>query len=618
MADTKISQLTTLSPVADDDLIVVVDISDTTMAVTGTTKKAVKTELKGNTGATGAAGADGDDAYVYIAYASDSSGTGFTTTFNSALDYIAIKNTTTAIAVPQASDFTGLWKNYKGTTGSAGATGSAGVDGNDAYVYIAYASDSSGTDFTTTFNASLDYIAIKTTTVAIPSPSASDFTGLWKNYKGATGSTGATGAAGVVQTIGITTANGVSGSSSGGADPRLTVSLGAITPSTVNALTLASQAVGFTIAGGTTSKTLTVPLDASVSGTNTGDQVVPANEAGSANNFLTAYNSTTGAWTKAQPTWANIDKTVSDIGDLNLRSHTSLSDIGSKTHLQIDSFIEVTVPATYQTKLTNSAGLAAALSDETGTGFAVFSTAPNFDTDITFTKEVGHTISVDNSTTTNVVGGDLTLRAGNGNGTNTGGSLIIYAGDGDNLTGTGAGGEVSITGGSGGGVTGAGGGVQVFGGGASVEGAGGTLEIGGGDANGVGNNDGGNIYFYSGVPTGAGANGRFRFFEPTALFSGDLDFTSINTSDKTFTFQNQTGTVGLLQNKLSEFAATTSAELAGVISDETGSGALVFGTAPTFTTNISVPIVKPTADSTTAIQINKADGTTNVLNVDTT
>ena len=40
----------------------------------------------------------------------------------------------------------------------------------------------------------------------------------------------------------------------------------------VNALTLASQSVGFTIAGGTTSKTLTVPLDASVSGTNTGDQ----------------------------------------------------------------------------------------------------------------------------------------------------------------------------------------------------------------------------------------------------------------------------------------------------------------------------------------------------------
>lgn len=35
---------------------------------------------------------------------------------------------------------------------------------------------------------------------------------------------------------------------------------------------------------------------------------------------------------------------------------------------------------------------------------------------------------------------------------------------------------------------------------------------------------------------------------------------------------------------LAQFAATTSAQLAGVISDETGSGALVFGTSPTLTT----------------------------------
>lgn len=35
---------------------------------------------------------------------------------------------------------------------------------------------------------------------------------------------------------------------------------------------------------------------------------------------------------------------------------------------------------------------------------------------------------------------------------------------------------------------------------------------------------------------------------------------------------------------LSQFAATTSAQLAGVISDETGSGSLVFGTTPTITT----------------------------------
>lgn len=40
----------------------------------------------------------------------------------------------------------------------------------------------------------------------------------------------------------------------------------------------------------------------------------------------------------------------------------------------------------------------------------------------------------------------------------------------------------------------------------------------------------------------------------------------------------------LTTNPLSQFAATTSAQLAGVISDETGSGALVFATSPTLTT----------------------------------
>jgi hypothetical protein len=40
----------------------------------------------------------------------------------------------------------------------------------------------------------------------------------------------------------------------------------------------------------------------------------------------------------------------------------------------------------------------------------------------------------------------------------------------------------------------------------------------------------------------------------------------------------------LVANPLSQFAATTSAQLAGVMSDETGSGALVFGTSPTITT----------------------------------
>ncbi len=61
------------------------------------------------------------------------------------------------------------------------------------------------------------------------------------------------------------------------------------------------------------------------SGTNSGDQIVPTNESGSANNFLTAYNSGTGAWTKTQPTWANIDKTTSSLADITTRSAGDLN-----------------------------------------------------------------------------------------------------------------------------------------------------------------------------------------------------------------------------------------------------------------------------------------------------
>lgn len=43
-------------------------------------------------------------------------------------------------------------------------------------------------------------------------------------------------------------------------------------------------------------------------------------------------------------------------------------------------------------------------------------------------------------------------------------------------------------------------------------------------------------------------------------------------------------TCGVTGSPLSQFASTTSAQLAGVISDETGSGALVFATSPSFTT----------------------------------
>jgi hypothetical protein len=67
----------------------------------------------------------------------------------------------------------------------------------------------------------------------------------------------------------------------------------------------------------------------------------------------------------------------------------------------------------------------------------------------------------------------------------------------------------------------------------------------------------------------------------TLTASNTLTFTGTDTSSVEF---SAGGTVAYVANKLSVFAATSSAELAGVISDETGSGALVFASSPTLVT----------------------------------
>src|SRR6185369_2586661 len=75
----------------------------------------------------------------------------------------------------------------------------------------------------------------------------------------------------------------------------------------------------------------------------------------------------------------------------------------------------------------------------------------------------------------------------------------------------------------------------------------------------------------------------------TLTASNTLTFTGTDSSSVAF---GTGGTVAYTANKLSVFAATTSAELKGVISDETGvSGALVFADSPAFTTQISTPSI---------------------------
>lgn len=57
----------------------------------------------------------------------------------------------------------------------------------------------------------------------------------------------------------------------------------------------------------------------------------------------------------------------------------------------------------------------------------------------------------------------------------------------------------------------------------------------------------------------------------------------------TLTLPTSNGTFARLQDHLGSFAATTSSQLAGVISDETGSGSLVFSASPTLTGTPAAP-----------------------------
>lgn len=97
----------------------------------------------------------------------------------------------------------------------------------------------------------------------------------------------------------------------------------------------------------------------------------------------------------------------------------------------------------------------------------------------------------------------------------------------------------------------------------------------------------------------------------TLTVSNSVTFSGTDASTVAF---GSGGTVVYTANKLSVHAATTSAELAGVISDETGSGALVFANTPTLVTPV---LGAATATSITAstgnLTLSAASGNNNVV-----
>jgi hypothetical protein len=94
------------------------------------------------------------------------------------------------------------------------------------------------------------------------------------------------------------------------------------------------------------------------------------------------------------------------------------------------------------------------------------------------------------------------------------------------------------------------------------------------------------------------------------------------TAAKVTSVNGSTGAItglAITAGKLSQFATTTSSELAGVISDETGTGALVFANSPTLTGTPTAPTPPSTSDNNTIATtafVNAAVGTREVVPLD--
>jgi len=97
-----------------------------------------------------------------------------------------------------------------------------------------------------------------------------------------------------------------------------------------------------------------------------------------------------------------------------------------------------------------------------------------------------------------------------------------------------------------------------------------------------------------GVATGTSFNSITGLSSTTPSANGTAAVGTATTTARADHVHPTTG-LGLTASGLNQFGATTSAQLAGVISDETGSGALVFATSPT--------LVTPTLGVATATKI---------------
>ncbi len=194
-------------------------------------------------------------------------------------------------------------------------------------------------------------------------------------------------------------------------------------------------------------------------------------------------------------------------------------------------------------------------------------------------ESAGWTIYGTDGVSADVGGGTVSLVGGNASasGNSVGGPVQLTAGTGQ---GTGAGGDITLAAGV----------------------AGQTASIGG------------SIVMRSGYATGGAPAGVIKMANTATGPYGILDFTSIASTDKTFTFPNTSGTLALVGGTTALTVGTTTIasgtdtrilyDNSGVLGEYTLTGTgtvVVMATSPTFTTGLTTPQVLATANDSGAL-----------------
>lgn len=137
----------------------------------------------------------------------------------------------------------------------------------------------------------------------------------------------------------------------------------------------------------------------------------------------------------------------------------------------------------------------------------------------------GLVIDGNSSSNTNTQGGSITVSAGFGTGNQAGGAISIVGGIGGSSNG--AGGNASLAGGSGG----------------NTNSNGGDVFVAGGASKGTG--IGGDVILTAGSNQ-SGTDGVVKIEDPTSGIFAKFNTSSLASSDKTFTFPNQTGVIATI------------------------------------------------------------------------